>query len=452
MELKDFKVGELREVVRQVAPETRGAGGLGHVGNKDALIAFLQEKGVMPGEVNEVLNGNKDLRAPEDAGSGELFGSTVGASAAVSGGTPSDYGTGSGEGSSGEGSSGEGAGDGDGDGEADGKQQESSDGGKGSTGKDDGEQGEQSESESFPPPTGKTDDGSADELEILRQIITKNVQKPSGVDEEAVSAIVDKKLKAFRKKLTKVIELKTPEGEIKTIGLCHKMTEQIARVCNLGIHQMLVGPAGGGKTTCVEKVAEMLNLKFYPVSVGPQTTKSDLLGFIDAAGNYHTTPLRLAFENGGLLLLDEVDAANAGVLTVINSMLANGYCSFPDGIIQKHENFRCICACNTYGRGADRQYVGRNQLDAATLDRFAVVDFDYDEDLERQIAGNDEWVQTVQKLRRNAFNLKMRVVISPRASIFGARMLAAGMKPQDVAELVIWKGIDLDMRQKIMGR
>ena len=291
------------------------------------------------------------------------------------------------------------------------------------------------------------------ELALLRKIITKNV-KTGGVDEKAVGAIVDSKIEEFGKKLLKktvrVIEIKQP-GEIpnKKIGVCHKMTQQIAEVCNLGIHQMLVGPAGGGKTTCCEKVSEILDLKFYPMSVGPQTTKSDLLGFIDAAGNYHSTPLREAFENGGLLLLDEVDAANAGVLTIINALLANGYCSFPDGVKQRNEKFRCICACNTYGRGADRQYVGRNQLDAATLDRFAVVDFDYDEDMERTIAGNDAWVEKVQRYRKRANDLKMRVVISPRASIFGARLLASGMKEKLVEELVLWKGVSAEIRSKI---
>lgn len=291
-----------------------------------------------------------------------------------------------------------------------------------------------------------------DELEIIRRIINKN-SKPSGVDEKAVAAIVDDKLKEFRKSMVNVVEVKQPGDQPnKVIGACHYLTTTIAFVANQGIHQMLVGPAGSGKTTCCEKVAEMLNLTFYPMSVGPQTTKSDLLGFIDAAGNYHATPLREAFENGGLLLLDEVDAANAGVLTIINSLLANGYCSFPDGIKKRNENFRCICACNTYGRGADRQYVGRNQLDAATLDRFAVVDFDYDENLEKALAGNDAWVKKVQSCRKRANDLKMRVVISPRASIYGARLLAAGIPEKHVEEMVLWKGVSAEIRSKVEAR
>lgn len=423
MEFEEMKAAELRVAARHFAPETRGVGGVANVGSKEELIAVLREKGVMACEAKEFCDGNAKVEAPKDV-----------PVIPVGNGGKNDA---------------EGNAEDNGDGNEKHTGAEAEDGGQ--ITKDDELPLPMPQPQPQPPEQGSED--SDDELEILRQIITRKV-KQGGVDSEAVGKIVDEKLaefkEKFRKEAVKVIEVKQGKDlPNKPIGVCHKLTPQIAQVCNLGIHQMLVGPAGGGKTTCCEKVAEILNLKFYPMSVGPQTTKSDLLGFIDAAGNYHTTPLREAFENGGLLLLDEVDAANAGVLTIINSLLANGYCSFPDGVKKRHDDFRCICACNTYGRGADRQYVGRNQLDAATLDRFAVVDFDYDEKLERAIAGNNEWVEKIIRYRKRAFDLKMRVVISPRASIFGSKLLAAGMKEKQVEELVVWKGVSAEIRSKI---
>lgn len=271
----------------------------------------------------------------------------------------------------------------------------------------------------------------------------------SQVDVQTVVRLVDKKIAKLKKSLVKTIVVKQATGIIKTIERAHYLTPTVAQICSAGINIMLVGPAGGGKTTCCEKVSEALGLQFFPMSVGPQTTKSDLLGFVDAGGNYHTTPLREAFERGGMLLLDEMDSAHAGVLTVLNSLLANGLCSFPDGVIKRNDNFRCICACNTYGRGADRQYVGRNQLDAATLDRFAVLDFDYDENLERAVAGNDRWVSKVQMYRKRVFDLRLGVVISPRASIYGARLLAVGIPEKRVEELVLWRGIPASTVEKI---
>jgi cobaltochelatase CobS len=85
-----------------------------------------------------------------------------------------------------------------------------------------------------------------------------------------------------------------------------------------------------------------------------------------------------------------------------------------------------IAAGNTFGRGASREYVGRQQLDAATLDRFTVFEVDYDEALELAIAGNDDWTRYVQKVRKAVEREKVRAIVSPRASISGAKLLAVG--------------------------
>ena len=213
---------------------------------------------------------------------------------------------------------------------------------------------------------------------------------------------------------------------------------------------MLVGGAGGGKTHLVGSVARALKLNFYPMSVGLQTTKSDLLGFINANGIYMPSPIRLAYENGGVLLLDEFDAAHAGVITILNSLLANGHCSFPDKIVEKHKDFICLCACNTYGKGGTIDYVGRNRLDAATLDRFIIVDVDYDENLERELTRNDEWTNTIKQIRETIDKFGIKMIVSPRASMDGADLLEAGFEMDDVLNMVIFKGCDDDVRTKIM--
>ena len=53
-------------------------------------------------------------------------------------------------------------------------------------------------------------------------------------------------------------------------------------------------------------------------------------------------------------------------------------------------NFRIVAAGNTYGTGADAEYTGRYQLDASSLDRFAILDVTYDRNIERALAGGDD--------------------------------------------------------------
>lgn len=212
---------------------------------------------------------------------------------------------------------------------------------------------------------------------------------------------------------------------------------------------MLVGPAGSSKSTTCAQIAEALKLDFYFMSVGLQTTKSDLIGFINAKGDYITTPVRQAFENGGVLLLDEFDATHSGVITILNSMLANDTCSFPDKIIKKHKNFVCIVACNTYGKGGSIDYIGRNRLDGATLDRFVVINMDYDDRLEEKLTNNKHWIKAIRTMRDNIRKQGLKVIISPRASMQGADLLDAGFKIEDVLEMVIYKGASNDVRKKI---
>ncbi|MDP2160434.1 MAG: AAA family ATPase [Flavobacterium sp.] len=235
----------------------------------------------------------------------------------------------------------------------------------------------------------------------------------------------------------------------------HYLYPKLLKICKLNMEEdakmniNLVGPAGSGKSTACHQIANSLNLQFYFISVGQQTTKSDLLGYMDANGKYVTTPLRQAYESGGIFLLDEIDAGNANVITVLNAMLANGLAYFPDGQIERHKDFICFSAANTYGRGADRLFVGRNQLDAASLDRFIVIDFDYDDELEFKLANNQLWTIYIQQLRLSAWKLKERIVISPRASIYGAKLIRAGFNQKEVENMVIWKGVSNDIVNRI---
>jgi len=240
--------------------------------------------------------------------------------------------------------------------------------------------------------------------------------------------------------------------EVKSAQAQHKLFPKLLRTCRARVHALLVGPAGSGKTSAASQVAAVMGLPFYAISVGGQTTQSQIIGYMDAGGKYVRTVFREAYEKGGIFLLDEVDAGNANVLTVINAALANGVYSFPDGMVERHKDFVCVGAANTWGLGADRQYVGRNQLDAATLDRFmGKLFWDYDEAIEAAWAGNAAWTRRVQQLRASASALKARVLITPRASIDGAKLLDAGFPRAEVEDMTIFNATDAETKRKILA-
>lgn len=146
----------------------------------------------------------------------------------------------------------------------------------------------------------------------------------------------------------------------------------------------LAGPAGSGKTTAARKLAEAMGLPFE--FNGAIDTEYKLSGFVDANGRVISTAFRRIWEFGGVYLFDECDASMAGALLAFNAALANGHAAFPDGTIKRHQNCYIIAAANTWGFGGDANYVGRAKLDAAFLDRFVTLSWDYDQDLERKIA------------------------------------------------------------------
>jgi cobaltochelatase CobS len=219
-----------------------------------------------------------------------------------------------------------------------------------------------------------------------------------------------------------------------------------------GLVPILVGPAGSGKTTACEHVAQALGLPFY--SNGALTGTHELFGYMDAAGRYHTTPFRQAFQFGGVYLMDELDrTTDPSVPVSLNSALANGFASFPDSAepVRRHPDFVPLVAANTFGRGADRLYVGANQLDAATLNRFAFLSWDYDEALERALAGDDTWTAYVQAARAACYKHKIRHIISPRASMGGANLRRVGLGFDMVADACIWQGLDTEQRARIVA-
>ena len=234
-------------------------------------------------------------------------------------------------------------------------------------------------------------------------------------------------------------------------GATHETFETILKAVATGCHVLLTGPAGSGKSTIARQIAEALGRQFY--TQGPASSEYKYLGFANAMGELVETPLMQAYRDGGVFCAEEIDASSSSALVAgLNMVLANPKADFANRIIDRHDDFVCIATANTFGNGASREYVGRTQLDGATLDRFIFIQVNYDEALELSSAGNDDWCNFIQTVRHAASLLELRVIISPRASIQGAKLLAAGIKKSDVADFVLWRGIDAATRTKIKNK
>lgn len=284
------------------------------------------------------------------------------------------------------------------------------------------------------------------EVSLTRKIARAEMQKEI-LDGETTRQLIKETLENLAPRR---IEIVTPQETRPLDGLQHYMTETVIKIVALNHPVMMVGPAGCGKTTIGEQTARALNLPFYITSTINDT--HELMGFVDGYGKYHSTPFRQAFEHGGLWVADEIDAWDASALLAANSALANGYASFPDNDrpVQRNAFFRMVATANTFGNGADRVYIGRNELDAASLDRFAIVNVDYDLNLERAFSnGAVKWLEHVWEVRKKINDKKIRHVASSRAIAMGSRALAAGLQWNDVEEIYLLKGMGKADREKL---
>ena len=271
------------------------------------------------------------------------------------------------------------------------------------------------------------------------------VQTPDDKEKEAAKKIEEAKQLMKEAEEERERQRKLAQAMQEQNGKHHMIDEVVKRLKCL--HKaFLVGPAGTGKSTlalcaCKELFGIEGTLqdvaksdKFAQISFSPDTITADMLGFTDVNGVFHETDIVRVFREGGVILFDEMDDADASLLVKLNTMLANGVIPTPNGMVTQNANTYIIGTANTYGTGGDSMYVGRSRLDAATLDRWklATIMVDYDKKLEAKMCDGltddqkRELLVARTVIRDNILNNKLKQICSTRFVSDGVKMIRAG--------------------------
>lgn len=285
---------------------------------------------------------------------------------------------------------------------------------------------------------------NGDQLAMVRDILLQGYQPKAAIDEDAVKRIVCDALANITLPKATVIEVKHGQNVNKIEGRVHPIFERVLKLSveaskrkKLGV--LLVGPAGCGKTHLCEQVAKALGDDYAAIHGSAGASESALTGWLLPSDGgkfeYIPAPFVSGYERGNTTFcLDEIDAFDANMLLVANGAIANGHMHIAhrrdNPVVARGEGFKIIATANTFGTGANPMYSGRNALDAATLDRFIVIEIDYDTELEREIGLANGLTEAqcvaIWSLRDRVRANNLRRSVSTRAFEKVAIMLAAG--------------------------
>lgn len=293
------------------------------------------------------------------------------------------------------------------------------------------------------------------ELKQALEILGKHI--PTALNEADIKKIVEAEFAKLPKAEPLKIDVTRSNGEIKRIDNAHVNMPQLMYLLSKRHHVYLYGGPGSGKSTAAKMAADALGIRFGYISLNPQTPDSRLLGYMDANGNYRETLFYQLYKDGGIFCIDEMDNASASLLTTLNSCLENGHGAFPNGMVQRHEDFVVVATGNTAGRGANPQFPERRPFDSAFCERFTFIEWDYDHQLEEAVTlainpNANSWLVWIRTVREYAKKNHPKLIVSPRASFRGAEYLKDSKWPTEtIAEAVLFKGIDKDTKAAILN-
>lgn len=306
-------------------------------------------------------------------------------------------------------------------------------------------------------------------LDDLRELIAGN----SVVDLPTIETMVEE---SVRQQIDRVIpkvvtiEINRCDSEPVQVSRQHYLFPLIIKLLSIqGLNLCLTGDTGSGKTYAAIKAAEVLGLDCDVIPMSKATTKSDLFGYMSATGNYVATPFYTRFKLGGIYIADEFDACDPGIATLLNAAIANRCLTFPNGeAVEAHESFIFVCCANTTGLGATRQYVGRNRLDAATINRFCMLHVGYDWDLVSSLLGIEktqesfylgeggcytanEILSDIERFRREIEAKRLDFIISPRDALLAKKLTEHGIGKEWVKKMVFFRGMNDSQINQIGG-
>ena len=152
-----------------------------------------------------------------------------------------------------------------------------------------------------------------------------------------------------------------------------------------GYPTLIVGHAGVGKNQLISEVANRRQQPLVKINCSGDMRTSSLLGRIapNESGqfNWQDGLLIEAIRKGYWLDLDEINSLDADILFSIHGLIDDGFMTLANNseIVYAHQDFRLFATMNPIS------YYGVKTLNQALLDRFAVVEMGFDDEVDKAL-------------------------------------------------------------------
>ncbi|MBN20469.1 MAG: hypothetical protein CL678_04200 [Bdellovibrionaceae bacterium] len=157
--------------------------------------------------------------------------------------------------------------------------------------------------------------------------------------------------------------------------------KKVESVLSAGLHLLIEGPVGVGKTFLAGAVCESLGKSFIRIDGDNRFSERKLAGWFDppllvqkgySRESFVPGPLVQAMESGSLLFINELNRLPEGVQNVLLPAIDEGRIDIPQlGLCVAKPGFQVIATQNP------REFVATTHLSEALLDRFEWIYLDY---------------------------------------------------------------------------
>ncbi|RNJ76739.1 MAG: MoxR family ATPase [Nitrosopumilus sp. H8] len=222
----------------------------------------------------------------------------------------------------------------------------------------------------------------------------------------------------------------------------------LERAHDAGLFVLIIGPKGTGKTSLVRDFAQKKGAELESINFSLRTRESHLVGtktMRDGTVSFDEGLLVRSMKNGGILYLDEVNAAEPDVLLRLDEALDDrrqlALKESSGETIKARDGWFVIATINPL------THSGTKELPPQLLSRFPVrIKLEYPpEDIEmeivkRHVTGHEEEtrqaVRLANTLRQAAAVEELFYSPSLRETIAFAKLLDGGMAPREAADCV----------------